>query len=87
MVSKCIVACCSLLTISQTIYIEYVMKTVESEQDVGTGLELASYMAAVVEQLKRDRKYPAAHGYLCALHSFQRFSGGRDVRLPVREVL
>lgn len=62
------------------------MKTVELEQDVGAFPELSSYMAIVIEQLKRDRKFPAAHGYLCALHSFQRFSGGRDVCLPMREV-
>ena len=62
------------------------MKTVELKQDVGTGLELAPYMATLIEQLKCDHKFPAAHGYLCALHSFQRFSGGRDVPLPIREV-
>lgn len=62
------------------------MKTVEVEQDVGACFDLSSYMAIVIEQLKRDRKFPAAHGYLCALHSFQRFSGGRDVPLPMNEV-
>lgn len=62
------------------------MKAVELEQDVGGCLELSSYMAVVIEQLKRDRKYSAAHGYLCALHSFQRFAGGRDVFLPMDEV-
>lgn len=62
------------------------MKTVEEEQNVGAGMELASYVVALICQLKRDHKYPAAHGYLCALHSFQRFAGGRDVSLPVREV-
>lgn len=61
------------------------MKTVE-EVVVGTRHELASYMLSVIEQLKRNRKFPAAHGYLCALHSFQRFSGGGNVSLPMKEV-
>ena len=62
------------------------MKTVEVEKDVGAGMELAPYVAVVIEQLKRERKFPAAHGYLCALHSFQRFAGGGDVPLPMDEV-
>lgn len=62
------------------------MKTVAEEKDVGTCPELASYMLSVIEQLKLDRKFAAAHGYLSALHSFQHFSGGRDVPLPVDEV-
>ena len=62
------------------------MKTVESEKDIGSRLELSSYILLLIEQLKRARKYPAAHGYLCALHSFQRFSGGSDVPLFVEEV-
>ncbi|MCD8182848.1 MAG: site-specific integrase [Bacteroides sp.] len=73
------------------------MKAVEEEKDVGrrginsagvelAGVELAPYMMRLVTRLKRDRKYPAAHGYLSALHSFQRFVGGRDVALPVQEV-
>lgn len=62
------------------------MKTEEVEKDIGTDMELVPYMSMLVEQLKRDRKFPAAHGYLCALHSFQRFMGGRDVPLPMHEV-
>lgn len=62
------------------------MKTVAEEKDVGTCLELASFMLSVIEQLKLDRKFAAAHRYLSALHSFQHFSGGRDVLLPVDEV-
>lgn len=74
------------------------MKTEDMEPDVGTGaginvgidvgtrMELPSYMLAVIEELKREQKYAAAHGYLCALHSFQDFAGGRGVPLPMNEV-
>lgn len=69
------------------------MKTEDVEPDVGTDveidvgrMELPSYMLAVIEQLKCEQKYAAAHGYLCALHSFQDFAGGRGVSLPMNEV-
>lgn len=73
------------------------MKTEDMEPDVGTGagadvgidvgrMELSSYMLAVIEKLKYEQKYAAAHGYLCALHSFQDFAGGRGVPLPMNEV-
>lgn len=55
------------------------------EIDVGR-MELSSYMLAVIEKLKHEQKYAAAHGYLCALHSFQDFAGGRGVPLPMNEV-
>lgn len=73
------------------------MKTEDMEPDVGAGaeadvgidvgrMELSSYMLAVIEELKREQKYAAAHGYLCALHSFHDFAGGRGVPLPMNEV-
>lgn len=77
------------------------MKTEDMEPDVGIDagidveidvgidvgrMELSSYMLAVIEELKREQKYAAAHGYLCALHSFQDFAGGRGVPLPMNEV-
>ena len=73
------------------------MKTEDMEPDVGTDagtdveidvgrMELSSYMLAVIEKLKHEQKYAAAHGYLCALHSFQDFVGGRGVPLPMNEV-
>lgn len=62
------------------------MKTVEVEKDVGADIELAPYVTLLIEQLKRERKFPAAHGYLCALHSFQRFAGSRDIPLPMNKV-
>ena len=73
------------------------MKTEDMEPDVGTDagadveidvgrMELSSFMLAVIEKLKHEQKYAAAHGYLCALHSFQDFAGGRGVRLPMNEV-
>ena len=73
------------------------MKTEDMEPDVGTDagadveidvgrMELSSYMLAVIEKLKHEQKYAAAHGYLCALHSFQDFAGGRGVPLPMNEV-
>lgn len=73
------------------------MKTEDMEPDVGIDagadvgidvgrMELSSYMLAVIEKLKHEQKYAAAHGYLCALHSFQDFAGGRGVPLPMNEV-
>ena len=73
------------------------MKTEDMAPDVGTDagadveidvgrMELSSYMLAVIEKLKHEQKYAAAHGYLCALHSFQDFAGGRGVPLPMNEV-
>ena len=73
------------------------MKTEDMEPDVGTDagadveidvgrMELSSYMLAVIEKLKHEQKYAAAHGYLCALHSFQDFAGDRGVPLPMNEV-
>ena len=73
------------------------MKTEDMEPDVGIDagtdveidvgrMELSSYMLAVIEKLKHEQKYAAAHGYLCALHSFQDFAGGRGVPLPMTEV-
>ena len=46
------------------------MKTKDVETDVGS-TDLASYILAVTEQLKRERKFAAAHGYVSVLHSFQ----------------
>ena len=37
------------------------MKTKDVETDVGS-TDLASYILAVTEQLKRERKFAAAHG-------------------------
>ena len=62
------------------------MSTENEEKDVGATMELSPYMLAVIEQLKCEQKYAAAHGYLCALHSFQDFAGGREVPLPMNEV-
>ena len=50
------------------------MKTKDVETDVGS-TDLASYILAVTEQLKRERKFAAAHGYVSVLHSFQDFAG------------
>ena len=61
------------------------MKTKDVETDVGS-TDLASYILAVTEQLKRERKFAAAHGYVSALHSFQDFAGGRGIPLPMDEV-
>ena len=61
------------------------MKTKDVETDAGS-TDLASYILAVTEQLKRERKFAAAHGYVSALHSFQDFAGGRGTPLPMDEV-
>lgn len=61
------------------------MKTKDVETDVGS-TDLASYILAVTEQLKRERKFAAAHGYVSVLHSFQDFAGGRGIPLPMDEV-
>ena len=61
------------------------MKAKDVEKDVGTP-GLASYMTTVIEQLKQAGQFPAAHGYRCALRSFQLFAGGRDIPLPMSEV-
>lgn len=62
------------------------MNTKNDEKDVGAVMELAPYIQSVIEQLKCEQKYAAVHGYLCALHSFEDFSGGRGVPLPMNEV-
>ena len=62
------------------------MSTENEEKAVGATMELSTYMLAVIEKLKHEQKYAAAHGYLCALHSFQDFVGGRGVPLPMDEV-
>lgn len=61
------------------------MKKEELEKDVG-GKHWTLCMAAVIEDLKRSKKYPAVHTYTCTLHSFMEFSGGGDVMPTVREV-
>lgn len=69
------------------------MKTVDFRMDTEMYIdeclaneELASYVLAVVEQLKRERKYAAAHGYLAALHSFEDFARGRGMSLLMKDV-
>lgn len=61
------------------------MKADELETDVRVP-ELASYMAVVIERLKCEGKFPAVHGYRCALHSFQKFAGSSTMQLPMDEV-
>lgn len=47
---------------------------------------LAYCMIAIIAQLKRDKKYPAARIYRSTLNSFQEFSGGEEAEMPVDEV-
>ena len=49
------------------------------KEEVGT-MELSAYMTGVIDDLRRDKKPPAAHIYGCVLRSFIRFSadGGED---------
>ncbi len=54
------------------------MRKKELEKDVVV-IELSLYMTRVIEDLKRDRKYPAAHTYSSTLRSFIKFSGGGEV--------
>lgn len=58
------------------------LKRLEEESVV----DLAPYMAQVVEDLKRDKKHPAVHTYTCTLHSFMKFSGGKGMPMPIKEV-
>lgn len=48
--------------------------------------DLSLYMAEVIEDLKREGKYPAVHTYISTLHSFAAFSGGCEVKMPMRYV-
>lgn len=50
--------------------------------------ELSFYMSGVIEELKRDGKFPAAHIYACTLRSFKSFagSGGSGSGLLLHEV-
>lgn len=61
------------------------MNRKKTEKDVRT-VELSHYVANVIEDLKNNGKYPAAHTYISTLHSFIKFSGGRDVKIPMSEV-
>ena len=54
-------------------------------EDEGTA-ELSCYMMKVIDDLMAGKKYPAVHTYISTLRSFIRFSGGRDVKLPMQEV-
>lgn len=54
-------------------------------KDVET-TDLSPYVSEVVEELRRDGKYPAVHIYMSTLHSFTEFSGGRDVEMPMEQV-
>ena len=58
------------------------MNTERIEKDNGK-MDLALYMAEVIEELRQDRKYPAVHIYTSTLHSFAKFSGGM---MPMNEV-
>ena len=58
------------------------MNTERIEKDDG-GMDLSLYMAEVIEELKADRKYPAAHIYISALHSFAKFADGE---MPMNDV-
>lgn len=69
------------------------MKTVDFRMDTEMYIdecpaneELASFVQAVVEQLKREQKYAAVHGYLAALHSFEDFARGRGMSLLMKDV-
>lgn len=48
--------------------------------------DLASYMQAVIEQLKTDKKRSAVHTYTYALKSVTEFYGGEGTPMPVDEV-
>ncbi|WP_418698626.1 tyrosine-type recombinase/integrase [Bacteroides sp.] len=51
-------------------------------------IELSFYMSVVIEDLKRDGKFPAVHIYACTLRSFEAFaaSGGSGSGLLLHEV-
>ena len=61
------------------------MKRKKMAEDEGTA-ELSCYMMKVIDDLMAGKKYPAVHTYISTLRSFIRFSGGRDVKLPMQEV-
>ena len=61
------------------------MNRKESEKNTWA-MDLPHYVANVIEDLKRDGKYPAVHTYTSTLHSFIKFSGGRGVEIPMRKV-
>ena len=63
------------------------MNETELKNDVET-TDLSLYMSAVIEELKRDGKFPAVHTYACTLRSFEAFaaSGGGDSGLLLHEV-
>lgn len=46
--------------------------------------DLSFYVVQIIRKLNGERKLPAAHVYLSTLHSFARFSGGRE--LPMEGV-
>ncbi len=46
--------------------------------------DLQSYMAEVIEELKRNEKFPAVHIYLCTCNSFTKFCGSAS--MPLHEV-
>lgn len=47
---------------------------------------LADYMAAVITQLREEKKHSAVHTYTSTLHSFTEFSGGENPGKPVEQV-
>ena len=61
------------------------MKRKDLEEDEETA-ELSCYMMKVIDDLTADKKYPAVHTYISTLRSFVRFSGGRDVKLPMQQI-
>lgn len=61
------------------------MKRKDLEEDEETA-ELSCYMMKVIDDLTAGKKYPAVHTYISTLRSFVRFSGGRDVKLPMQQI-
>lgn len=48
--------------------------------------DLADYMAKVIVQLEKEKKYAAKHTYTATKNSFTKFSGGKGTLIPVEAV-
>lgn len=62
------------------------MKREKERVQVDDCMQFDHCIVAIIAQLKKNKKYPAAYTYRSTLNSFREFSGGEEAEMPVDEV-
>ncbi len=49
-------------------------------------IDLANYVPAIIDQLRKEKKHSAVHTYTCTFNSFTEFAGEKSIEMPIKQV-